>query len=295
MPFEWDAPNIGPGTNGPIEIAIRGLEPIDFSDIFGGIPQLYAGSSFTVEEVIEFGCLIKTPELIDVDFRWYPPKKYLGTWTIFDQVSAFGTSPEDRGFIEDTICKIRRYSVYVIQGNANVPIAVHEQSSIDNCNFYLGEVGLNLPPINVSVQPLIFNEAVLKSRHTLQRVPLVDRNFIAKIKTIGFHIDPGAELTFVNYKCRVINAISVDLPPFPITVCDVAPQSCNGLFANFLQDFNAGSPQSLAYASEALATEAANNSGGISANNYVESGGAFTCTIAPFTVYPYWLNVKLEN
>ncbi len=239
MSYEENITGFDAGFNGSREFPVNNLDPIQFSQIFNGTPQLYAGSSFTVEEVIEFGVLINNPEAISVDLRWYPPKKYMGTWTIFDQVSVFGTYPEDRGFIEDFTTKVRRYSTYVVQANANVPIAVHEQSAIDDCNFQLVTVNVGVPPVAVSGSGLFSPESVLKSRHTLQKVPLLDRPFIGRIKTIGLYVDLGCELTFINYKCRVINAISVDLPEFPLTVCNALPASgCPEQFAAFIQAEN---------------------------------------------------------
>lgn len=239
MSYEENITGFNAGFNGSREFPINNLGDIQFSQIFNGVPQLYAGSSFTVEEVIEFGVLINIPEAISVDFRWYPPKKYMGTWTLFDQVSAFGTYPEDRGFIEDFTTKVRRYSTYVIQANANVPIAMHEQSAIDDCNFSLVSVEVGLPPIQVQGSGLYDHVAVLKSRDTLSKVPLSDRPFIGRIKTIGLYIDLGCELTFINYKARIINGISVDLPAFPLTVCSagdpIQSYDCAAEFQTYMQ------------------------------------------------------------
>lgn len=287
MTFEQNIPNIPAGFNGGQEFAVNALNPILFSQIFNGVPQLYAGSSFTVEEVIEIGTLVNSPELIDTDFRWYPPKQYLGTWTLFDQVSAFGTYPEDRGFIEDTITKIRRYSTYVIQANANVPIAVHEQSAIDGCNFQLISVQVGSPPLQVEGSALFDPVAVLKSRNTLTRVPLIDQPFNSRIRTIGLHIDPGAELTSINYKCRVINAISVDLPEFPITLCFYAPPSnCPLLFATFVSNGLVSAVDGLIYTTQAAA-EAARLLLPVLPATVVYPGN-YTCPVAPGTIYDYW-------
>lgn len=289
MSYEENIVGFDPGFNGSREFPVNNLGPIQFSQIFNGTPQLYAGSSFTIEEVIEFGVLINKPEVIDVDFRWYPPKKYLGTWTIFDQVSVFGTYPEDRGFIEDFTTKIRRYSTYVVQANADVPIAVHEQSAIDDCNFNLVSVQVGVPPVQVEGSGLFEKIAVLKSRDTLTRVPLLDQPFNARIKTIGLYIDAGSELTFINYKCRVINAISVDLPAFPITNCQVEAVSCDGLFAQYLASINNNTSVVQFYATEPDALAAQTQDGNTGSSSLtVQQTSPFVCTAPPGTVYEVW-------
>jgi hypothetical protein len=289
MSYEENIGNIPPNFNGGQEFAINGLGQILFSQIFNGVPQLYPGSSFTVEEVIEFGIIITIPEVIDTDFRWYPPKRYLGTWTIFDQVSAFGTYPEDRGFIEDTITKVRRYSTYVVQANADVPVAEFESGAIDNCNFLLKEVGIEIPPFAGSINTLAVNDSVFKFRNTLQKVPLIDQPFNARIKTIGLHIDSGAELTFINYKCRIINAISVDLPPFPLTVCTTAAGSCEVLFEQYLATLNTNTAVVQFYSTQGEALAAQTADGNSNSTIFVVSQyTSYTCPVEPFNVYEIW-------
>jgi hypothetical protein len=219
----------------PQEFATCLAPELLFSQIFTGTPQFYAGSTFTVEEILEFYVTVQDDTLIDKDFIWYPPKLYLGTWSLFSQLSGFGTNPENRGFLEDTITQVTRYSTYTIQGNADVPIAVHEQSAIDGCNFQLISVEVGVPPLQVQGSALFDPVAAFKSRNTLQRVPLIDQPFNRKIKYVGIATRPGCLCTGILYKARIINAISVDLPEFPLTTCFYAPPAnCPLQFANFL-------------------------------------------------------------
>lgn len=289
MSYEENIGGFSTGFTGSQEFPVNNLAAIQFSQIFNGTPQLYAGSSFTVEEVVEIGVLINNPRAIDVDFRWYPPKKYMGTWTLFDQVSSFGTYPEDRGFLEDFSTKIRRYSTYVIQANADIPIAVHEQSAIDDCNFNLVSVEVGVPPLQIQGSGLFTPIAVLKSRNTLTKVPLLNRPFIGRIKTIGLYIDPGCELTFINYKARVINGISVDLPNFPLTPCNVAPPSnCDSAYQAWLLT----PPPPLAVGGVRYATVAAAEAARAALtvpNAYLVVNSSFTCQQAPGTVYPAYI------
>jgi hypothetical protein len=214
---------------------VSGGADINLSQIFSGLPQLYAGSSFVIEEIFEGEIVMLEPQLIDTDFRWFPPKRYFGTWTVSDTLPGFGISPEDRGFIDSEIFKIKRYSTFVIQANANVTIAEHEEGAIDNCNFLLNSLGVEIPPFSGSQQVLEKDEAVFRLRTTIRNVPLQDRIFLPKLRFVGLYVNVGAVLTKAKYTARIINGVSVDLPPFPATACTATPPAnCPLQFANFL-------------------------------------------------------------
>lgn len=222
---------------------VSGGADINLSQIFNGLPQFYAGSSFVIEEIFEGKCEILQPELIDTDFRWFPPKRYFGTWTVSDTLPGFGVSPEDRGFVDSEIFKIKRYSTFVIQANANVSIAEHEEGAIDNCNFVLNEVGIDFPPFSGKINTLATNDAIFKMRTTIRNVPLQDRVFYPKLRFVGLYINVGSVLTEAKYTARIINGVSVDLPSFPATPCAVAPEfDCDAEFTNFLATQNASLP-----------------------------------------------------
>jgi hypothetical protein len=218
---------------------VAGGADVNLSQIFNGLPQLYAGSSFVIEEIFEGKIEMLSPELIDTDFRWFPPKRYFGTWTISDTLPGFGISVEDRGFIDSEVFKIKRYSTFVIQANAGVSIAEHEEGAIDNCNFLLDSVGIEIPPLTGSIQVLRKQEAIFKMRTTLRNVPLLDRVFNPKLRFVGLYVNVGAVLTEAKYIARIINGVSVDLPPFPPTPCTTVTEfDCAGEFSQFLIEQN---------------------------------------------------------
>lgn len=214
---------------------VSGGADVLFSQIFSGVPQLYAGSSFEVEEIFEGEIEILEPSLIDVDLRWLPPKFYFGTWTISDTLPGFGVASEDRGFVDSSTFKIKRYSRFTVQANADVPIAMLEESSIDNCNFALATVSTPpLPAIIGTVFPVI-NNGLLKTRETLRKVPLKDRVFIPKLRYVGLYINVGCCLTKAKYTARIINGISVDLSPFAFDNCLLVPlTTCDLEFTTFI-------------------------------------------------------------
>lgn len=234
MSYEIDIDLSGYDTQ-PQEFATSLAPQLLFSKIFNGTPQLYAGSSFTVEEILEIYVTPTDRTVLDVDLLWYPPKYYLGTWSVFSQLSGFGTNPENRGFLEDFITQVTRYSTYTIQANADVPIGFHEELAIDDCNFVLDSFGVEIPPFSASKQTLGLKESVFKGRTTLRKVPLIDQPFNRKIKYFGIATRPGCIATGANYKARIINAISVDLVPFAFAVCQAVQNvDCDALYNAFL-------------------------------------------------------------
>jgi len=283
--FEYDANLAVTGKTGSVEIPINNLQPINLSDIFDGLPQFYAGSTFCIEEVLEIGCVPVDAKLIDVDFRWYPSKYYFGTWTLFDKVSSFGTNPENRGYIEDSINIIKRYSYFTIQGNPDVPIAFLEESAIDDCNFRLQVASITLPPVTLGqTYPEIAN-SIFKGRHTLQRVPLTDRRFYPQIGTVGLYVNVGAELTYVNYKAAVINAVDVDLAAFPVSACSPASGAyCDLAFGEFIGS-SSDRFVTIGEAESYIITQG--TTGDLSGGSITPS--TWTCSIAPFSTYTYYV------
>lgn len=267
---------------------VRLGQPILFSEIFNGVPQLYIGSSFEVEEIYEVSLEVTDLTLIDTDFRWVPAKRYLGTWRISDTFPTEGMNSEDEGFINNEKIKIKRYSTYVVQANADVPIAEFESGVIDNCNFQLRQQGVVIPPTVGLLGKLNINDAVFKFRNTLQKVPLIDREFVPKIRFIGIYVNPGCQIIAANYTARIINGISVDLPAFPPTVCTVVTGiSCEVQFQNEFDNVN-DAPGYSAHVTEAdglsqIALE------GLTGNQFQFGPATFACPTPPFTTVTYWV------
>lgn len=257
---------------------VRGGAEILLGDIFNGLPQLYAGSNFTIEEIFECETLMLEPQLIDADFRWSPPKRYFGTWTASDTLPGFGVSSEDRGFIDSEVFKIKRYSTFVIQANANVVIAEHEEGVIDNCNFILNQIGIEIPPLIGSQQILEKDIAVFRLRTTLRNVPLQERPFYPKLRFVGTYINVGATIIRSKYTARVINGVSVDLPLFPPTACSVPLiGDCQQAYDNFRQT----SPGT--YSDEISCT----NGEGTNCAPF-----DFVCPSDPTQVFTYWQGIN---
>lgn len=284
-------PQVEPNLN----IIVRLGADILFSEIFNGVPQFYPGSSFDVEEIFEATFFVYRPELIDIDFRWNPSKVYIGTWRLSDTLPSEGMSPEDEGFITYDTLKLKRYSRYTIQANADVEISEYGFGSIDNCNFLLSQDSVNyqptpnaipLPPTQIG-NGLLINDSTFKYRNAIEKVGLIDRVFIPKIRYVGLYVNVGAGITSAKYTARVINGISVDLPSFPIQTCTtLPPDSCELLYNNFLAQGQISSADGIRYPTFGLAESARLLLPPVPATSTLP--GSFVCPNSPFTIYDYF-------
>lgn len=273
-----------------LNIIVRLGGDILFSEIFNGVPQFYPGSSFLVEEVFEAKFEIYRPELIDIDFRWNPSKEYIGTWTLSDTLPSDGLSSEDTGFIIYTSLKLKRYSFYTIQANADVQVAEYGFGKIDNCNFLLNSEALVLPPQIGLQQKLSIDDGVFKYRHAIEKAPLIDRVFLPKIRYVGLYVNVGAGIVESRYTARVINGISADMPSFPITNCLTVLDSFCDIA---LQEFLALPPNFPTATNTKFLTFADAEAARLQLPNPTLYGPPieqqYGCPAAPFTITSYWI------
>lgn len=264
-------------------LIVRGGAEITFTDIFDGVPQMFVGSAFEIQEIFEGEIEILEPSLIDVDLRWFPPKYYYGTWSVSDTLPGFGIDSEDRGFIGNNVFKIKRVSRFLIVANPLVPIAEWESGVTDNCNFQLNEVGIQIPPFVGAQTTLSINDSVFKYRNSLQKVPLLNRVFYPKLRFVGLYVNTGCVLTKARYIAQVINQVNVDIPAFPDIVCNIQSLgSCEVQFQNFLDS------DSNRFATQGLCQSAIDAPGSPYDPNATPNSYLYNCPIEPFSAYPWW-------
>jgi hypothetical protein len=219
-------------TQGSIIGWIRYNEPVQFSELFDGEPQYYAGSIVQVQEVLTIFLKITDEALIDRDLLWYDPKLYLGTYQLIDPDGITGHADGDDGYLVSTVQKIKRYSWYTITANPGVPVGKMANNPIDDCNFYIQPEayvfpGDELPVPGFRLHPLELNQPVFRMTSTIARAPLNDTSFNARIYGIGLYLRPGVEGIRLDYKAQIINDIYTDYPPIEPQICLVAkPDPC---------------------------------------------------------------------
>lgn len=275
---------------GRVGVAIGFGSPVNLSQIFSGSPLVYPGSTIRIEESLEVLLNVDVPEWVDIDYHWWQPHEYLGTWQALGQ-SFSGTrhQPEFSGYINGTSLELRYYSDYTVVANPNTPNALVQGSAIvRDCNFVLdnfkllGIPGLGLPLfLGSKLVALEGSPPVLKMDNILRPAPLQDREFIRQLTGIGLYLLPGVSGNSYKYTIRAINQVYVDYPAFSGSIaCDIVQPdqvSCNTEFNSYLLSTNAS-------ATELTECPPPPEGGGL----YVVETGTFVCSSDSTFSRPYW-------
>jgi hypothetical protein len=220
------------GTIGLVQIA----PPPTFAQIFDGVPQFYAGSSFVVQESLRIFTEVVDPSVVDVDLNWFENKQYLGSYQVISKDSIPLHRQGDDGYLVSPIQEINRYSTYTIAANPNVPVAKAEQIDLSACNFYLQPDVYLFPndPIPKPGFKVVDRPPAFIGAMTLQKAPLADTEFFQQIGGIGLFLQPGVEGVRVEYTIAVINDIYTDYEAYPIPTCQFLDQNCQTGFDSFV-------------------------------------------------------------
>jgi hypothetical protein len=236
-----------PQTRGGAYAMFSPPNPILLSDIFSGIPQHYPGSTIRCQEILTLSLSVYDESIVDQDLAWYSPKKFLGNYRLLEDILLPTFYPEDSGYIENLTLKIRRYSEYTVTANPSVPIALGEDSIIDNCNFQLKSDSFFFGGLLLTGSTLTNNQAVFKSQESLTKVDLEDTLFNRRLKGIGFFLRPGVEALTARYQASVINEVRILSAPFPNPTCSIGVASCSSQFELFIDN-----PANAAYLSQSV-------------------------------------------
>jgi hypothetical protein len=198
--------------------------PILFSEIFDGTPQFYAGSTIFVQEVLEVlsNIIIGKEALVDVDFKWFDPKVYIGTYQFGDVIR--GQQPQSEmgeGFLTNRKQTFIRRSSYTITANPATPIAYNKVFTVDNCNFETVEAGIEFGGASITIQKPLRNENIFNGKISESRAPLVDTSYNQFFNTIGLYYNPGCEPIQINHRVQIINALQTDFLPYPEFTCEI--------------------------------------------------------------------------
>lgn len=160
-------------------------------------------------------------QLVDVDYRWFDPKVYLGSYQVKPTLVS-GNSPEGEGgegFLTNRIVDLVRYSHYTIVADPNVPVGQGSIFTVDNCNFGLVTVSLGVPPVVVTAQKPIVDQAIFSGNTSIQRAPLKDTDYSCKLASVGLYYNPGCQPSQLFHRIAIINTISTDYDNFPNFAC----------------------------------------------------------------------------
>lgn len=212
--------------------------PPMMSDLFNGTPQLYRGSSFVVEELLDLDFAISNQQLVQTYFDYFTPRKKIGNYLVAPRGSNLDRLSEvDSGLISSENIQIRRYRNFTIQGHPDAPVGAGERIHLDDCNILLQATGAVVPPLSVPSYKLATHTNVLVGQQFWERASLENAEFQPSISTFGFFLFPGVYFVGATYSASVINTINVVPNPAIEAVCEI-PSTCDEQFAAFLATSN---------------------------------------------------------
>jgi hypothetical protein len=268
----------------------RGSQGVLFQ--FGAVPTIgnvidgsiyYPGSTIQIQEIVDIQTSIYDAALVDVDFNWFEPRKYLGSYQV---QSDYGLNRDvaDDGFLTSEYQRITRYSYYTITSDGQGAVTLPNKNYINDCNFDLRDDIISNPPaVNILRQVLDNkgdNHPVFTVDNTLAPVSLANDRFYPRMLGVGLFLKPGVELDFVKYRARAINGVRVALPSVVARTCDTRQSPCEAQFTAFIVSTVNESAGNKAYAT---LSECNAVSGGLPCQR-----GVWECPTDPSQTFEYW-------
>jgi hypothetical protein len=234
----------------------------------------YHGSSVEVQERMTVITNITNPELIDVDFKWFKPKKYIGTWQVLPPTVLNTWAEGTYGYLNGEVQEIIFRSRYTIVANPDTPKGIGDQFEISSCNFFLEPGAFIIPP---NVVPTPGYKAIdlfpqFGGTNTYRPAPLANTEYNQFIGGIGLYLNPGVEGIALNYDITIINDIYTDYDQYISPTCFLLPATCEQQFEAFMTD------NAQFYLNQSICE----------ANNPPCQQFTWVCPSNPLVSFPYW-------
>jgi len=215
-----------------------------YSDI---IPTntIYSGGFFAIQEVATIVLDITDPKLIDTDFNYFEPNRFLGSWQILRNTGILapgggfsyefgGTNePTEQGFFLKTVCKLDRISYHSI-GDLTAQPRLGGVSHVDNCNFFTIGATIEVGPLTLTGELQEAEENIYLTRNYITPPPLQTKTFSPILASLGVFIKPGVALLSARWDCSAINILSTDTAIEQAFSCRVvADVDCNQIAIDY--------------------------------------------------------------
>jgi hypothetical protein len=221
----------------PIEGRGGALFPatVNFSQIFTGVPLFYHGSVVQVQEILTIFTEIFDERLVDINYEYFTPKKFLGNW----QANGLATTPfnhEDAGLLWEEEQQIKRYSTYTITANPNQPQTLADGGTINQCNFQLIGAEVGTPLGSISAQEPFKSKDIFNIENYRKPATLADTPYNQKLGSCGFYVSPGARIYKVRQDISIINDIYIADIAWTPRLCELGEITCDQALVNYLQN-----------------------------------------------------------
>lgn len=209
-----------------------------FKEILDPDQQFYAGSAFEVSERITIDTTVDDPKLIDVDFRWYQPRKYIGNWSALT-IGSTAQNAQNSGYIIDERTEIEHRSLWTLGANIATPRSLQWGGRVNQCNFELSSTTIRVGPATIAVSRPRATQGLFGIESYKEASRITNQLYTSQFDFIGFYINPGASLVSITREIFVENHIPVDDVPWTATPCSIGGPSvisCDSQFNTFIQN-----------------------------------------------------------
>jgi hypothetical protein len=169
----------------------------------------YAGSVAIIEETIGATFVVDSPEFIDVDYRWWQPKKYIGTWQLLEAEPNLWLGDEQKcGFVNSERFKVTaRYSFPI--GADSMAETESGISIVDNCNYALGELGLAVPPFTAKIQAPVADTALFTVRNTIKPSKLKAATITLQAHNLVMFLNEGVRIETATHTVDLVQILAI--------------------------------------------------------------------------------------
>lgn len=229
--------DFAPGSTGSQGFLFGLGTPPTFSQIFTGTPLYYHGSIIQVQEITTIETSVIDPLVVDVDYGWFAPRQYLGTWQVSQSDTSVIDDGSGYGYITNEISKLIRRTYYTIVHNPNTPITQGDTFQVIQCNLELYNVVVNVPPLGtIGVLRPFEKTPLLGGRQTRKPATLADTDYNVQIPGLGLFLRPGVEVIRCTQQIAIVNDIYIDDPIQDPIVCELSSPDCDVEFEGFLNE-----------------------------------------------------------
>jgi hypothetical protein len=196
------------------------------------------GSILYLREEWSSQFVVTDEKAIDVDFRYFDPELYLGTWQELDYDTSLWEGDHDKaGKINSLTHTISKVTPYTIVSFGTTP-EIAGTGRIDNCNFLTVQSPRVINGTSRVTNTPVGYDAIFSTEFSRTKAKFISQTITANIGNIGYFLNPGVQLTGITYKASVDPTLIYESTTFgtglKCTLPVFSPLACSAEFTAFL-------------------------------------------------------------
>jgi hypothetical protein len=276
----FDSKTVPPNTTGSYAWDFNATVPgIKLGQIIDTGQTFYTGQSFEIIERAIIQLTVTDPTLIDIDYRWPAPIRYLGTYTTTG-VNGFTGNNQNMGRIWYDRTVLERKHLISIGGNPTKTTNFEGYGSVFQCNLELVPASITPKGGGDPVDGYITSnrEPVFSEQYARATTIFVNDIIETELNYISVHAYQGVEITTLSYQIATKGIFRADNAALPNASCTRG--GCNEEFNAWVLAHNGGQPidsGASIFSSQALCE--------IGTNHCLQ--GSYLCTSGESRIYWY--------